>query len=206
MRGLILLMALGACRDDPGVAVYPDRPIFVDVGDDFFDGSTPWEGQPRLSLGAFYEGGATETVVIDDVVNHFYVYSSTFLVNLSTDRVEGLSADEIVASNVGWIGGGIHWDSPNDLSDWTTMHLALQSDNTDYNALTIGMNGGEVEVSVNASDYGFVADGDWHDVTIPLGDFNGVDITQVGVALILLADGVGGGASLLVDDVYLNQE
>lgn len=206
MRGLLILMALVGCREDPGPASYPERPVFVDTGDDFFDGSVPWEGQERLSIGAFYEGGATDTVVIDDTVTHFYVYSSTFSVSLSTDRVEGLSSDEIVANNVGWIGGGIHWDSPRDLSDWTTLHVALKSDNDDYNALTLGMNGGDVEVSVNATTYGFAADGEWHDLNIPLTDFIGVDITSVGVALIILTDGVGDGASLLVDDVYFSQE
>jgi hypothetical protein len=206
MRALLIVLALTACRENPGTASYPDRPVFVDVGDDFLDGSAPWEGQERLSIGAFYEGGATETVVIDDIVTHLYVYDNTFSVSLSTDRVEGLSSDEVVANNVGWVGGGIHWDSPRDLSAWTAMHLALQSENSDYNGLTIGMNGGDVEFSIEASDYGFVPDGEWHDVTISLTDFTGVDTTQVGVALILLDDGVGDGAILRVDDVYLTQE
>jgi len=202
---VLIPLVLTACLPDVGDPNYPERPIFVDPDDDFLDGATPWTGQPRLSIGAYYEGGATETVLVDNATTHLYVYDSTFDSEPTDERVEGTVADKLVASGVGWIGGGVHWDVPRDLTEWTHLNLSLFSEDAGLGNFTIGMNGGGVENSVSVSDYGFATDGEWHSLSIPLEDI-GVDLSSVSVALIMLADLVEDGEELIIDDVYFSQE
>lgn len=208
MRALvpISLVALGACLPDPGLPEYPDHPIYVDTDDPALEGPDPWVGQPRLSIGTFYEGGSTEVVEIDNTSTHFYIYDNTFTVAPSDDRVEGLVSDALSATSVGYVGGGVHWDSPRDLSAWTALHVSLWSEDATMEGLQLGMNGGGTEGRVSVSAHGFEADGEWHSLVIPLTAFPGVNRSSVSVALLWVAAGTSAGDTVLIDDVFLSQE
>jgi hypothetical protein len=167
-------------------------------------GNNPYEaGDTRLSIGAFYEGDASTAWSLDDPGKDFFIYDSTFTVQSSTDRVEGIQADALVAGGAGWMGGGIHVDPAEDLSAYDTLRVSLKSSDAGLSGVTIGMNGVS-EVRVGMADYGFSADGTWHDLVIPLSDLEaeGVDLTQVSVAMLLIAEGVTSGDTLLIDDLY----
>ena len=192
-----------ACRPDPGAPDYPEpSALGRDSDSDFLSGTTPYEeGDTRLSIGIFYEGGASQWIDVDNVSQHFYIYEASFTVATSDERVEGYTSDEIVVARDTWWGGGVHWDDPRDLSAYTTMHVALMSE--DNAALEIAMQAGGDEGKLAASDYGFVADGAWHDVVIPLEDF-GLSLSAVDVPLVLVGEAWDSGSSFHIDDLYLD--
>lgn len=194
-----LLLLLAACRPDPGAPDYPARDPWVIEGDDFYDDPLH-PGEERLSLGIFYEGPATETLVVDDVDNHFYVYENTFSVTTTDDRWEGYTADALVHGALAWWGGGIHWDVPQDLSDWDALHLVVQTEDTV--AWQVGLTGGGVESRVDVADYGLVVDGAWHELLIPLADFAGADLATVSVGLLLVGESGETGDTQIIDGVY----
>ncbi|MEO0600993.1 MAG: hypothetical protein AAF211_06130 [Myxococcota bacterium] len=57
-----------------------------------------------------------------------------------------------------------------------------------------------------ATDYGFVADGTWYSLVIPLEDFVGVDFSVANVPFEIGADTSTDDSSLLVDDLYFTKE
>ena len=206
MRLFCLIVFLMGCRAEPGEPSYPDLGTWFDTADPFILGPDPFEeGDTRLSIGTFYEGGASEIVEIDDVSTHYYVYESTYTQDTVEERVEGLYADRFILADNPWWGGGVHWDSPRDLSDLDTYHLSFLSSSAAFDDLAIAVNGGGTEARVSAADYGFVTDGQWHHLDISLADFEtgGADLTQVGIALVLIGESSAQGAELLVDNVYL---
>ena len=137
----MMFLLLVACHPDPGAPDYPERALWVvDEDDGFYDDPLD-EGEERLSVGVFYEGLATESYIIDDVDNHFYVYESTFSVNTTDDRWEGYLADDLVNNGVGWWGGGVHWDNPRDLSGWDSLHVVART--TVATAWDIGITPGQ---------------------------------------------------------------
>ena len=65
-----------------------------------------------------------------------------------------------------------------------------------------GEAGAEVLASVDAVDYGYVADGEWHTLSIPLSDFSGLDLNAVNIAFSLTSEGGAQGDQLLFDNLY----
>ena len=179
--------------------------------DAFLPGPDPWApGDERLSLGLFYEGGASETVMIDNTTSFYYIYDGTYAQATSDDRIEGFTSEAITLTGppAAYFGGGITWGPARDLSAWTRLHIAFKATDPVFEQLDVRMVGGGVQGSVRASDRGFSADGQWHVITLPLADFaaQGVDLSAVTEPLQLLAETTAGGAVLLVDNAYLDKE
>lgn len=202
---MTLLFALLACRPDPGAPDYPERePWSPGDDDDFY--ADPYEtGEERLGIGVFCETDTTESVPIDDVDAHFYIYSATLTVTATDDRWEGYVADELVDNGVGWWGGGVHWDTARDLSEWDTLHLAVRGE--DVADFDVGLTGGGEEVRVSAASVGYTPDDEWHELEIALSTFEagGADLGAVTVALMLLGEGGEAGDALTVDGVYFRR-
>jgi hypothetical protein len=199
----MLALVLLACRPDPGAPAYPDRTPWTEDSADGFLTDPLADGELRLGIGVFYEGPTTSYVPIDDTTTHFYVYENSFGVEASDDRVEGYASDALVLRGNPWWGGGVHWDTPQDLSAYDTLHLALQTE--DLTGWTLGLTGG-AEARVNVADAGLVADGEWHVLDLPLSGFVGVDLTAVTVGLLLVGEGGEAGATVRIDDLYFRGE
>jgi hypothetical protein len=202
MRFLPLLLLLLACRPDPGRPFYPTPEPWVDTADAFFPGPDPYEdGDSRLSLGPFYEGEYSDFLPADN----FYIYEETFAVYPTDDRVEGYSADIWQHLGKAWWGGGLHYDTAQDLSGWDTLHISLNSE--ELSLVEVALNGG-AEARVNAADYGYTNDGEWHHLSIPMTAFTsgGANLAQVTVPLILIGAGGAEGDELIVDNLYLTAE
>ena len=199
---MTLLALLLACRPDPGAPSYPEREPWERAVSDGFLATPLADGEARLGIGVFYEGATTDLVPIDDTTTHFYVYEASFGVAASDDRVEGYASDELVLRGKPWWGGGVHWDSPRDLSGYDTLHLALKSEV--LGSWDLGMAGGR-EGRVDVADHGMVADGDWHALDIPLQAFadGGTDLTRVTIPLLLVGEGGAEGDAVAIDDLYL---
>jgi len=209
----IAVLALAACRPDIGAPEYPNPlPIgsdTADTGGGFLPGPDPWrEGEARLSIGIFYENGASQTIPIDNLTTHFYIYENTFTLQTSSDRVEGLSSDVIVHGSNTWWGGGVTWNAARDLYSWTTMHVWLKSSDASFDGFQLGMNGGDTEARVSATDYGFATDGAWHGLSVPLSDFTsqGANLGQVTVPLLLVAATGSQGETMSIDNLYFTAE
>lgn len=195
----LLLLGL-ACRPDPGAPSYPDPEPWVVTDDPEFYADPLDPGEERLSIGAFYEGPADEVVPIDDAETHFYVYENTFSVQTTDDRWEGYVADTLTHGSLAWFGGGIHWDSPRDLSGWEALHLVVST--SDEASWDVGLTGGGVEARRAVADYGLVADGSWHELQIPLEDFAGADLSSVSVAFLIVGEQGETGDEFTLDAVY----
>lgn len=213
MRTLCLLLALAACRADPGDPAYPDVSTFglgggSDDATGFLAGPDPYQAdERRLSLTIFYEGPASDELLIDDLTRHFFIFENTFAVTPVTERTEGLLADQITRTNPPWFGGGVNYDVPEDLSSWDTMHVSLNSSDEAMANLALIMNDG-AEARLFASSYGFETDGAWHHLTIPLADFEavGLDLSTVTAPFVFVGEAGTPGEAILIDNLYFTGE
>lgn len=227
---MMLLALLLGCRPEP--IEYPyNTTTTSDTGSDepdLFAGPDPFEeGEARLSLGVFYEGGYSEVIPVDEESSYFYIWitedtsSPTFTQTPTTDRIEGNVADEVTAGEYGWFGGGVSWTTATDMSVWNTMHLSIKSSDEALSVLQVGVGGywksggscvgsGTKQNWVDLSAYGFVTNGEWHHLTIPLDDLNFcLDMTQLVEPFSLLASGLSSndaGAQFILDNLYFTGE
>jgi hypothetical protein len=168
-------------------------------------------GARRLAFGTFYEGGASDRLPID----HYFIFSNSYGTQPADERVEGLQSDELDFKGTGFWGGGLFWDKPTSLSVWNTLHVSLNS--ADPGLATIAIRvlyfgpapaNAEKTLQVKANDYGWLNDGQWHNLSIPLTDFHGLDVTRMRSPFTIGNDENGGtaktGEVLLVDDVYID--
>ena len=200
------LVALAACRPELGPPQYPSFDPFED--EDALLGPFPdVEGTERLSIGEFYESGYSEIIEIDGAQANYFIYSDTYTQAPSEDRIEGLVSSAITVSGAQpWWGGGIIWDPTIDLSGWTTLHVSLLAEDGLFDGTNVAIGSSTLEARVAAADYGFEADGQWHNLVIPVSDFTGVDMSDIRVAFSLIADLGTPDATILVDDVYYTKE
>jgi hypothetical protein len=206
----LALAALG-CRPDPGPSHYDEQEPFphADAGSsDVLPGPNPYmPGQRRLSVGAFYEGGASDVVPIDNKSSNLYVYSETVTLLADGDRIEGKTSTRVTHTGMPWWGLGVHWMIARDMGTWKTMHVSLKSSDAAFATVDIGMNNMN-PVFVHAPAYGYTNDGQWHTMAIPLADFvaAGLQIAQVAAPFVLSGGMGSGGEKLLVDDVYFTAD
>ena len=225
MRNLVWVtfVVLAACRPNPGAHYYESQEDFSlsqNQGGTLLGGAVPYEeGTPRLSVGAFYEGGASETVPINESDTFYYIYDqvladetrqTTFTQTTDSDHVEGTYADHFLVGDLGWFGCGIHWNDARDLSVWNRLSISLKSSAPSISNIEIGMNNvvdeNEIAYFWSATDYGFTNDGEWHRLVLPIRHLTAKGFNPASVrAPLILTSGVltiESGAELLVDDVY----
>lgn len=202
-------LGLGACRADPGAAAYPSLDsAAADTGPGLPQGPDPYvEGERRLDLGLYYEGGSSERVEINDVDVHYYIYEATYTEKAELqDLVEGRESAKLEAGERGWLGGGLTWDSPRDLSGWGVLALSLRSGDPGMNSLALHMQAG-AEAILPLQAYGWTADGQWHHLRLPLADFAaaGANLSAVTGPYVLIGAGVAPGEQLTIDDLYIEE-
>ncbi|MFK7928655.1 MAG: hypothetical protein AB8H79_10745 [Myxococcota bacterium] len=214
MRMILPIIAAAAvsaaCRPLPeGDPVYPDVVPFEDTGDSGgLPGDTPYDGStPRLSFGTFYEGEASDFLIVDDQAVNYFIYQG-YSQSTNSDRVEGFVSDELTLTADSWWGGAIQMaeGTTTDLSAWTTLHLAMRSDDESMEDFLLGFGGTGGEVRVSPTDFGFVADGDWHVLNIPMSSFDTANLAEATIPLLIIAEGGVAGTSVQIDDLYLEGE
>ncbi len=211
-----LLFALGGgCREDPGDPDYSDFQDDFDRIDD--EGEPPLEGpdpyipgETRLSLGLFYESGYSDLILADGTRSSYFIFQAgpdlTYSQQPDDDHIEGLSSDRITLAGTSFWGGGIVIEPTVDLSDYDVLAVSLKSSDIEEVNITIGNPG--LEVPVSAADFGYISDGQFHSLRIPLSEYAdaGVDLTDVRLAFAIGAGGGNAGDEILVDDLYFEAE
>ena len=219
LAGLVWLLT--GCREDPGRVDYsalgptfdrlnPDGGLDPD-GAVLFQGPKPYKkGDKRLSVGMFYEGEHSDVVPVDRATSNYFIWDVSGTLGFeqtdeTLDRVEGEKSDRITLNGTSYWGCSIVWDPARTLSKWTTLALSLKS--STMGAIKITMGSASKEVAVQASDYGYAADGQWHHLRIPLADFadGGVDLSKVDFAFGMSDSGGKAGEQFLVDDLYIDR-
>jgi hypothetical protein len=217
MRALLaalLLLGVTACRPDPGVPDYSTLPTLSGDGgaSEVRPGPYPYvTGSRRLAFGAFYEGAASDRLPLDN----YYIFSNSYGTQPSDERVEGLQSDELDFKGTSFWGGGLFWDKPTSMAGWTTLHVSLFSADPGLAVIAVRVlyfgpapANAELTLGVKANAYGYVNDGQWHHLSIPLTDFAGVDLARMRSPFTIGNDqsaaSAKAGEALLIDNVYVD--
>ena len=132
-----------------------------------------------------------------------YVWEQT-LVEGPAQTYNGQPALSYVTNNLGWFGFGFTADQLHDLSAFAggNLHLAMKSSATETLNLSInlGLAAGTIVFESGSDPYGFTRDGQWHELTIPLADFNGVNLS--GVETLFSINGTGNISDIALSDIY----
>ena len=220
-----LLVAVTACRADPGTADYSSHVGLRDRGPDqvFLAGPTPFDpSQPRLNFGGI-EGASTESILVNNVTRFFFLFdtagdgsgSFTVFADVSSDRIEGFGSQLLEHQGTGFWGAGTFWYIAEDLSQYENLYISAKSSDPAFDDINLSTQSGDdrpddpsedqiTEGTVRASSYGYVNDGEWHNMVIPLADFEaqGVDFRSVRSPL-LYGGGAGeSGEQLRIDNVF----
>jgi hypothetical protein len=204
----LLAAATSACRPDPGKSRYEEQEPFPMGGDSRLPGPNPYHvGDKRLSVGAFYEGDASDTVAVDNANSNLYVYEETVGLQSDPEHIEGLSSTRVTHTGKAWCGFGIHWMAPREMTAWTKLHVSMKSSDAAFATIDIAMNN-VMPVPLHASSYGWAADGQWHNLVIPVADFVAAHLdASVVAAPFTFAGGPGmGGEVVLIDDLYFTAD
>jgi hypothetical protein len=214
IAGYAVLALLAACRPDPGDSDYENQgPATPTDGNpngdpDVLPGPFPYQaGQRRLGVG-FYEGGRSDDIPVDNSTTFVYLYDNTVTMEPSSTRVEGKSADLVVHAGKAWLGFGVHWNTPRNLSTWKRLHVSLRSSDPGFAQVEVAMSDDVKDVKINVEKYGYVNNGQWHHLSIPLTDFtaSGLKLGVIDAPFVLLAGGGAPADKLLIDNVYFTAE
>jgi len=142
-----------------------------------------------------------------------YIWEETLL-EIPSSPYEGSESLSYTSAGAGWFGMSFTSDSYYDLSAFdngtATLNFALKSSST--TSFRIGMKSGSInnvgqkwiDFTSGADPYGFIRDGQWHQISIPLSDFSDeVDMSNVIQLFELL--GVNGEISHIeIDNIYFS--
>lgn len=214
--GLFALIALTpGCRDDAGA---PDAALLEgwENPPGFFpepvEGPDPFvEGENRFGLGLFYEGGLSDFAPVDGVTSNYFIFEAFVGGPLTYSQlddpqsvVEGLTSTRIAHAGLTFWGGGIFWTAPRNVSRWQVMHVSLRSTSPSFADINLGVQSGGTDFFVSAADYGYVNDGEWHHLLIPLIDFadDGADLSALTSPFIMAGDEGTAGDVFNIDALY----
>ncbi|MGF1508420.1 MAG: hypothetical protein ACFB9M_02845 [Myxococcota bacterium] len=217
---VLSVVALASCREEPNPVDYTTHVGIREAieGDGaFLPGPDPFvPGELRADLGIFYEGDASDVFSIDGLSRNYFIFELTpgagdvtFTQSSSSERIEGLFSDEIALNGSPFWGAGIIYQTlppeimpvPEDFSAFDTMRVSLLSEDAGFADVEIEVQTLSASGRLDASEFGYVNDGEWHNLEIPLSAFVD-DLTEVIAPFII--GGVGGspGETLLVDNLY----
>ena len=232
--GFLMALALVACSDELEPADYSSHEGVRERNSAvFLDGPVPYDRDvPRLWFGSLYEPAGNERLLAPNgITMNFFVFdtnndgSGTFTVvpgvQTTSDRVQGTISNRVVLAGLGFFGFGFFWEVPRDISQYEEFHISLKSTSTRTTSLdeiqlefasgppTPATPGtpplpGFVSVSVNATDFGYVNDGEWHSLTIPVQTLidQGYDPTSVRSPIVVSGGASNFGETFLIDDLY----
>lgn len=163
-------------------------------------------------FGVYTENTAiTNKFLIDDVMGHIHTWDNTLFPLEGAPSYEG---NEVLAftSNplASWFGFGIFSDAGVDLSSFESgyLHFSVKtSSSTEFWIAVQGANNTEAKIIFNETNnpYGFVRNGKWQTLSIPISDLlaKGIDLSSCGN--IFCAGGAGKISDLAFDEIIYSQ-
>ena len=164
--------------------------------------------EERLSLGVFYDGPASETIAIDDITRHLYVYDETVSITSTEQAFEGVVANTITYNNLGWWGMGIHWDTAEDLSAWESLNISVKiSAENEFQNIKITAGDGTATHVFRLTDYGLLNTTAWQTISMPLSavSASGVNLNAITLPFEMTGGANSENASFDLDGVYLSK-
>lgn len=236
--GLLAFSLVGGCLPDPGTPDYSSQVGLREPVDPFPPvPPDPYQpGDDRLSVGYFYETGRSETIPINTVTTNYFIFvidqnrpaeTLTYSQTTSSDRIEGLESVEITLNDRTFWGGGIIWEEPIDLSEWTTMFVAFKSSDASFEGFDLKLQYERDrrpsdpppepdedperivdEIILNPSTYGYTNNGEWHFLQIPLQDAIdlGWDPSNARSPFIVGGSPNRVGDVMLIDNLYFTKD
>ena len=211
-------IGLVSCGDDPGVPDFSSQADLIPPDQKFEEPDPFRRGKARLSVDIFYEGGRSETIKINGFRTHYFVFGQqevgrpTYDQARSLDRLEGERSTQITLVGTPFWGGGVIWDQPIDLSDWTTLFVSFKSSDPSFASFDLSLlyeqDGMEQSVNLDPTDYGYANDGLWHSLEIPFRDAirSGFDPSSVRSPFVIGGPGGEAGDRLLIDNLYFTKD
>jgi len=211
----LALLLSTACRDDPGppnAALLEGWENPAHLFPEPVEGPDPYvAGDHRLGLGIFYEGGTSDFAPIDGVTSNYFIFEAfpggplTYTqIDDTQTVVEGLSSTRIAHAGLTFWGGGVFWTAPRNVSRWEVMHVSLRSSSETFADIQLGVQSGGADFFLSAADYGYVHDGEWHHLLIPLADFteDGADLSALTSPFIMSGGAGTSGDVFNIDALY----
>ncbi|MCV9387256.1 carbohydrate-binding protein [Reichenbachiella ulvae] len=157
---------------------------------------------PIGDFGLFTETAVASTFELG-TDGDLYVWEET-LVEGPTETYNGQAALSYTHNNKGWFGFAFTADELLDLSAFETgyLHIAMKSSATETleMRINVGLQEDLVLFEAGSDPYGFARDGQWHELEIPLSDFENVNFSNV--LQLLSISGAGNISDLAIADVY----
>jgi hypothetical protein len=125
---------------------------------------------------------------------------------------EGVFAQRATVGTTGWLGLGVSYDQPLDVAGWNTLVVSLRATDEALESVLSIVIADQAQVAAEtgpvllARDYGFRSDGAWHELRIPLADFQAklpVNLRQLGLGFGLSASRAVAGTTVDIDGLYL---
>jgi beta-glucanase (GH16 family) len=176
-------------------------------------GDTLYIGNNNQKSGNF--GVLTETTLVSDSLNYATnatLYYWNNLTNIpNAVPYEGNHLLAVHANSGDWFGMGVSNNYVN-LNGFATGSLKFHFKTSYAGQFKIGLNTGHGETWLNfaagATNYGLVRDGNWHEITIPIADFNNpsigdnIDLFSVKGAFMFAGDPAISAADFYFDNIY----
>jgi len=178
------------------------------------DGVNPQDGENPYKItndvyGIFTENpNIAKKFATADGNGNIYIWDGTLTAVSNANIYEGETVLDFASTGKGWYGYGINSKNPLDLTHFANgyLHFAMKTSNVSDN-FSVGIEGAGGTQAVAAftpasNPYGFVRDGNWHKVTMPLSSYPNVILSACGN--IFKVVGVA-NSSIAIDDVVLSK-
>ncbi|MBN2842282.1 MAG: hypothetical protein JXM68_04280, partial [Sedimentisphaerales bacterium] len=144
---------------------------------------------------------------------NFFIWENTLTAVTKTPKEGADSLAYMSNAGIGWFGAAFTANVKLDLTAYryqnSYLHFAMKTSSSA--AFQIGMKSGNVKdigqqwivFAPGHDHYGFVRDGKWHEINIPLSDFASVDLSQVSQVFELLGT-AGPISDIEIDDIYFS--
>jgi beta-glucanase (GH16 family) len=147
---------------------------------------------------------------LDNVAGFLYNWNNTITFNKTYSAFDGEDVLCFRSSGAaGWWGFGLFSSKPVNLENFANGYLNLNMRTSSKESFKIGMDGankshGDVEFIENKDPYGFVRDGNWHAISIPVLDLmgKGLDLSACDNIFTMSGGKIG---DIAIDDIYFSE-
>ena len=169
--------------------------------------------QPHGKLGILADGMLTDSQIDPDTGMNLNLWNN--LDTASGTPAAGAGSVAVQPRNSEWFGFGYAATARRNLMNFAAGYLNVSIKTTSSTDFKLGINGGNdgdawVRFAHGADPYGFVRDGRWHQVSIPMTRFSGADFSDIRQFFMVASDDTNGlhvsaGQKLEFDEIYWSE-